>query len=84
MDLHRINGTLVRVVELLSEVCGVSYQEDRNDVDEFGVDASSRERLKMGKLVVKKKKPLRPMRTKLPYSLSRFGEESPGLRSRKY
>ena len=48
--------------------------EDENDVDEFGMDPHTRRRLRVkAKGVAKgKKRPMRPMRTRMPYSLSRI------------
>jgi len=66
---------------------------DDDDLGPFGMDANTRKRLKVSRLMQKKKvKPKRPMRTKLPYSLARVPKLSAGeetedmsrLRDRKY
>lgn len=65
-------------------------EEDENDVDEFGMDPHTRRRLRVkSKGQMKgKKKPMRPMRTRMPYSLAKVpklgGVDEMKLRSRAY
>lgn len=62
---------------------------DDNDVDVHGMDANTRKRLKVGRLMQRKKtKPQKPVSTKLPYSLANIpklqGESMSKLRKRGY
>jgi len=62
--------------------------EDDNDVDEYGLDQPSRKRLRVRvKTKIKgTKKPLRPIKNKMPYSLSRIESVNnmTSLRNRGY
>jgi len=67
-------GKSIEFLEDIISILGEQPVGDENDVDAFGMDAHTRRRLRVDRLLQPrgKKKPRKPMRTKMPHSLARI------------